>query len=272
MKNGVVRPFSTKTLLAIVILLTTAPASGQIIQQGIDAFVTASGTKAEVDLPAGFFCEGSPAISSTVAFKGMPLATDPANALGGANTVVERLKDADLKDGCATVPVVVRALKLMSEKTFSVNCKSGRTKWSVSACTGCCCGGAQPITKIKICQGEKEGCGTFNGQLRIAVCLKFKNVEDQTVLGPIQQQVVLGIDDWPWSATNPGAVIEAKTPFLVDTDCDSQADLAVPCSTNFFPGAECGGPPCPPRRCHAGPSEEHLHCVEPPCFQDKKSR
>ena len=256
------RSSRTAACLVALVLLTAGTASAQI-QQGIDALHTVNGTVASVNVPAGYFCAGSAPISTAVKLTGVPLNTNPPGILGGADTIVERLKDARVPDGgCARVPIAVRAVSMVSTEPLSVFCpETGDTSWSVSACTCGCCG-AQPITEIDICDdGTGCGCGTFSGELSLNICLKFTNLADGTILGPVQDQVTLFINT-PWCDTNPGGVVEAKQAFMVDTDCNRTTDLAVPCTTNFFPGATCGGPSCPPPICHEGPSPDHQHCVD----------
>ena len=256
-----VRSCRMAACLVALVLLTAGAAAAQI-QQGIDAMSTTLGTTASVDLPAGYFCPGSAPVSTSIKLTGVPLSTNPPGVLAGADTIVERLKDANVPaGGCATVPVTVRAASMKSLETLNVFCPAtGNTRWSVSVCTGCC--GAQPITEITICDdGTGCGCGTFGGELSLNTCLKFTNLADGTVLGPVQDMVTLFVNT-PWCDKNPGGVVEAKEAFMVDTDCDSMVDLAVPCSTNFFPGATCNGPNCPPPVCHEGPSPDHQHCVD----------
>lgn len=261
------RTYRSLTLCtAALLLLAAGPLAAQSnIQQGIDTFQTIpfGGTFVNVNLPAGFFCDGSAPVAATVNMQGVPLATNPAGVLGGADTVVERLKDAFVPaGGCAEVPVVVRALSLTSSETIAA-CGG---EWVVDACTCGCCG-VQPITRIRICDdGTGCGCGQFDGELKIDVCLKFRNVDTGVVLGPVQQRINLSVST-PYCDKNPGSVFEAKDALTVDTNCDSQPDLAVPCTTNFFPGATCGGPSCPPDVCHEGP--DHPHCVNPVC--DRKN-
>ncbi len=263
--NNTKRNRTTVVCLAALVLLAAGPATAQVIQQGIDALATANGTTAAVNLPAGFFCPGSPALSTSVNLTGSPLTTNPPGIIGNADTIVERLKDAYVPPGgCATTPVVVRSTSMVSTTSLTIPCADGTVNtWRVSACTCGCCG-VQPITEVTICDdGTGCGCGTFRGELRLDICLTFTN-EKGVSLGPVQDQVTLFVNT-PWCANNPGGVLEAKEPFMVDTNCDAQADLAVPCTTNFFPGATCGGPSCPPDQCHEGPSPDHMHCVNPVC-------
>jgi len=251
-----------------VLLVAAAPAMAQqTFDPGIDAWSTdpAGGTFVNLDLPADFFCSGSAPYFGPVILGGVPLASNPAGALNGADTVIERLDKVVLNSGgCGKTSVVVRALSLASASPIGIFCPASgtSTRWQVEACTCGCCG-VQPITTVEICDdGTGCGCGRFKGDLKLDVCLKFRNVEDGTVLGPVQQTISLKIDS-PYCEKNPGSVLPVKTAVMVDTNCDSQADLAVPGSSNFFPGATCGGPSCPPDVCHEGP--DHPHCVNPVC-------
>lgn len=275
------RSFGPAVCLAALILALAAPAIAQVtIQQGIDVLVSAPGTMATVDVPADFFCPGSAAINTIVAMQGVPLTTNPPHAIDPADTVVERLKDAALTPGaCVTVPAVVRAVSLESVpgQELAVFCPAvGDTRWKVTACTCGCCG-VQPITRLTLCddgtgQACGQTCGTFSGDLKLDVCLRFTNIDDWTVLGPVQDQVTLNVNT-TFCDTNPGGVAEFKDALMIDTNCDGQSNLAVPCTTNFFPGSTCpppppppgGGLPKPPPFCHEGP--RHQHCVGPVCAE-----
>jgi hypothetical protein len=262
--------------LAALVLLAV-PASGQFILPGIDAFETAgSGTATTVNLPAGFFCSGSPAINTAIALQGVPLTTNPPGILGTADTVVERLAAADLSNGCDTVPVVVRALSLTSSTVLNVSCGGNVTKWRVNACSCSCGTEGQPITEIKICpSSDCPGCGKFEGKLEINVCLTFTEVSTGATRGPIQAPVALAINGMEWCEQGLAGEVEIKDPFKVDTNCDNRADLAIPGTSNFHPGVGCGsqGKDCWQEHanlthCHPNyndPNSPHEHCVNPIC-------
>jgi hypothetical protein len=264
-------------LCTVALLLLAGPVLAQVtVQQGIDVFETigGNGTKVNVDLPAGFFCQGSPAFQADVDMQGVPLTTNPPGLLGTADTVIERLKDAVLNPGdCADIPVTVRALSLASTGTVQVPCPgTGITTWRVNACTCGCCG-PQAISTLNIC-AENDECGTAEGELRINVCLTFTEVSTGAKVGPVQEQVVLGINNMPWAAQGLAGQVQAKEAFMIDTNCDSLADLAVPCTTNFNPGISCDdqGTSCLGQyghltTCHEnyGNPDAHDHCVNPVC-------
>lgn len=262
------RSFTTAACLTALILLVAAPALAQTtIQQGIDAWTTTGGTRATVDVPADFFCPGSAPVNTLVDLQGVPLATNPPHVLGTVDTIIERLKDAVLVPGaCVDVPTVVRAVSLESipGQELNVFCPDtgDNTRWKVKACTCDCCG-SQPVTTLQLCDDGTgaacgQTCGFFTGELKLDICLRFENIDDWTVLGPVQDQVTLGVSN-QFCDTNPGGAFEYADALLVDTSCNGRPNLAVACTTNFFPGATCPGSGCPPPVCHEGPG--HDHCV-----------
>lgn len=260
-----------KAVAAVLALatLTAAPASTQILRSGIDILETpnATGTSARVDFPNDFFCPGSVAFSAIINLKGRPLATNPAKIAGTTDTIVERLHDADISSGFADIPVVVRAMSLVGTSTLVVDCPGlGPTTWGVSS--GCTCG-VQPITYIHVQLNDPGcGCGLFSGDLSLSVCLTFIETSGfgLPAAGPIPQIITLAIVDTPWCFNAAAGTVEIQQPFHVDTTCDGLPNLALPCTTNFHPGAQCGlNCPNTEENCHEAPGEEHLHCIEPPC-------
>lgn len=265
----------------LVGLAVAGPAFSQIVVEGgIDAWETPSdgSTVANLDIPAGFFCPGSAPIFTVMPMGGKPLATNPPGILGNADTVIERLKDVDFKNGaCQSVPMVVRSVSLQSLDVLSVVCPStGQvTTWRVSACTCSSCCSVQPINDVKLCLDDENcGCGRADGELALDVCLNFREVSTGTVLGPLTQRVNLAINGMPWCNKGLNGSLEVTQAFQVDTDCDAKADLAVPCTTNFYPGVTCDtqGQDCLTLHkdlttCHANPNpaDDHLHCVNPIC-------
>lgn len=274
---------SCTTLVLTLGLLgfVAGPALAQTtIQSGLDVWETPGdgSTLANLDIPAGFFCQGSAPIFTVIPMKGVPLATNPPGILGTADTVIERLKDVDLAPGeCQPVPTVVRSLSLEGLDVVSVVCPStGQvTTWKVSACTCSSCCAVQPITELKLCLDDPDcGCGTADGELSIDVCLNFTEVNTGAVLGPVTQRVNLAINGMPWCDKGLAGGLNVKQAFQVDTNCDSKADLAVPCTSNFFPGMTCDnqGKSCLDLHgdlttCHnnPNPADKHDHCVNPVC-------
>lgn len=271
-------------LVAFVVL--AFPALGQpTIQKGVDVFQTspAGGTKVDFSfdpIPAGFFCPGSPAFTGTVNLQGVPLATSPAGVAGSADTVVERLADGVFNAvGSATVPVVVRALRLVGTNTIQVFCPNATgggvfTQWRVDACLCGCGSGLQPITYLKLKIDSSCGCGVADGTLQLNICLTFTRQDTGQRVGPLSRTITLGVNGMPWCANaSPGDLV-ITSPFGVDTNCDNRPDLQLPGTTNFHPGRTCAtqGLDCWTQHaslttCHENfdNPDAHDHCVNPVC-------
>ncbi|HTG32067.1 MAG TPA: hypothetical protein VLB76_03980 [Thermoanaerobaculia bacterium] len=245
------------------------------VTPGVDAFQTASGPgkTTSVDfaanpIPANFFCAGSPAFNGRIDLVGSPLVTNPAGVVNDSDTLVERLQEASFGGGPVTVPVKVKALRLASASDLSISCTSGTTKWRLAVCE---CGN-QPSTDIVVKVEPECGCGHFDGNLEIKTCLRFTNVDDNTVKGPITQDVKLTINNMPWCPKPIQGALQISGPFSVK-DCDGN-NVQVRATSNFFPGYSCAeqgpGVDCWTKHadlthCHEGPSPDHQHCVNPVC-------
>jgi hypothetical protein len=259
-----------------VLLALPALAAPPVIVHGTDIFTTSTSQPTFIDfvnrpLPADFFCPGSAAFAGRLPLTGAPLTTVPLGIAGGADTLVERLADGVFSStGTATIPIVVRALSLRSAGTLSIFCPNeGNTEWQVDACL---CG-LQPQTQITAKIDPACGtCGTFNGTLRLNVCLRFTRLDNGVTAGPVTQGVQLNITNMPWCYKAGAGETVISSSFGVDTNCDGQPDLTLPGTTNFHPGWSCStaGLDCWAlyanlTRCHDGPSKDHPHCVNPVC-------
>ena len=260
-----------------VLLAAPAMAAAPTITSGVDIFSTSAGTKADFasnPLPADFFCTGSAPFSGTIPLTGVPVTTAPAGIAGSADTIVERLANGVFSaSGTATIPVILRALKMQSASNLSVSCPGvGTTNWRVDVCL---CG-TQTQTSITAQIGSCGTCGTFNGTLAVNACLRFTRLDTGATIGPVTQSLRLGINSMPW-CYQPGTretVISGS--FSVDTDCDSKTDRILPGTSNFHPGWSCAnvGQDCLTlfaslTRCHTNFSNpgSHPHCVNPVCGQ-----
>jgi hypothetical protein len=239
----------------------------------VDVFQTSTGGTTGVDfaahpLPPGFFCPGSPQFDGKIALIGAPLGGEAA----GGDTIVERLKDASFTAGATKVPVKVRALTLTSASPLSVSCGATPTKWRLDVCL---CDD-QPTTEIEVKVDPACGCGHFDGTLRLKTCLRFTNLDDSRMIGPIHQEVKLNISNMPWCPKPMQNALVIPGPFTVK-DCDGK-DVRLPGTSNFFPGYTCAeqapGVDCWTKfasltHCHEGPTPTHQHCVNPVCGRQK---
>lgn len=248
------------------------------IVRGVDVFQTSTGSSptffdfSSNPIPAGFFCTGSAPFTGVITFQGVPLTTSPAGVTANGDTVVERLANGVFSSsGTATIPLIVRALRLAGTNTISIFCPGvGTTVWRVSTCL---CG-TQPTTNITVGVDQTCGCGHFNGALQLNVCVTFTNVANGTVRGPIRQTIRLNVVNSAWCPTpGPGEPV-IGAPFAVDTNCDNVPDLSVPGTTNFHKGWTCGnqGVDCLTQyanltECHDGPTVDDQHCTNPICGQ-----
>ncbi|HTG33507.1 MAG TPA: hypothetical protein VLB76_11325 [Thermoanaerobaculia bacterium] len=266
--------------IALSVLLTApvmaAAAAPPTITSGIDIFTTAPATQADFTnnpLPADFFCTGSSAFSGSIPLTGVPLTTVPAGIAGSTDTIVQRLANGVFStSGTATIPVILRALKMRSSSNLSVFCPGvGNTNWQVDVCL---CG-TQKQTSITAKIDPACGtCGTFDGTLAVNACLRFTRLDNGKVAGPVQQPLTLGINAMPWCYKAGLNETVIPTAFSVDTNCDGQADLNLPGTTNFHPGWKCSdaGQDCWAlfanlTHCHTNYTHpnEHPHCVNPVC-------
>ena len=252
---------------------TTSPPT---IVHGVDLFTTSPGTRADFTsnpLPADFFCTGSSAFSGSIPLTGVPLATSPAGIAGSTDTLVERLADGIFSSsGTATVPVILRALKMRGSSNLTVFCPGvGNTSWQVDVCA---CGPQTQTTITAKVGPDCNVCGTFDGTLMVNACLRFTRVDNGQVAGPFQQTIRLGITSMPWCYTPGLHETVVSSPFTVDTNCDGLPDLKVPGTSNFHPGWSCStvGQDCwtlfsSLTHCHTNYTNpnDHPHCVNPVC-------
>jgi len=220
-----------------------------LIQGGIDLFTTPAGGSTRHDfsatpIPAGFFDPGSEPFTNVVVLQGHPLATSPAGALGPTDTIVQRLASADVPDGgCATVPIQIVALSLVSAAPITVTYGGGNSEqWNVQVHLS----SSQPqsVGSMNICRDPCRDGGTFSAVLPVKPRLIFVRVGDGAVrtldqgLPPLQFVTQNG----RWLGYNPGApfnLITAGAGLTVDHDGDPGTPPVGPLpasSDNFFPG------------------------------------
>jgi hypothetical protein len=269
--------------MSVLLVLLALPALGQTlptIRAGVDLFETSVTGGTQVDfsstpIPADFFCPGSAPFTGLVGMKGVPLTTAPVGVGGTTDTIVARLKDAVFPPGAtsAAVPVVVRALRLTGTNNIQVFCpdEGKDTEWRVDACL---CGGLQPTTNLTLTVNQACGCGVANGTLKLNVCLRFTRLDTGDTVGPVSQTITLSVNNLPWC---PNAGANDRTiagPFGVDTNCDGEADLQLPGTSNFHPSRTCANSAvdcwvqyASLTRCHSSAPlpVAHPHCVNPVC-------
>jgi hypothetical protein len=261
-------------VLGVLLALPVVAATSATITSGVDIFSTSVGTQANFTnspLPADFFCTGSSAFSGSIPLTGVPLTTVPAGIAGSTDTIVQRLANGVFtSSGTATIPVILRALKMRSSSNLTVFCPGvGNTNWQVDACL---CGAQTQTTITAKIDPACGTCGTFDGTLKVNACLRFTRVDTGQTVGPVQQSIALGIKSMPWCYKAGLSETVIASSFSVDTNCDGKADLTLPGTSNFHPGWKCSnvGQDCwalfaSLTHCHDGPSADHPHCVNPVC-------
>jgi hypothetical protein len=272
-----------KTLLfCCLALLLAAPGFGQpIIKAGTDLLQTLGGNGtiysfANDPIPADFFCSGSAPFTGAIQLKGIPVLTKPAGIAGNADTIVERLADADLTFGQDSVPATVRAMSLDGMNVITIACGSGARTFSVRACT---CG-EQPITKMNIRLDDPScGCGSYDGELALNICLTFTDLSTGDEIGPLKRTVQLFMNKSGWCEKPGFDGAEIADAYHVTTVCGFEDFLAVSATSNFHPGWDCAsstsGDSCLDlyghlTSCHSSFGQaDHDHCINPVCCDSK---
>ncbi len=161
----------TRHIMALIITgLLAVPAFAQKIAPGYDIWKTVGNGETFMDfadspIPAGFFFEGSEPFTGAINFVGVPLATEPAGALQGADTVIERLDTAAFgEDGLASSRMRIMALSLASPEPIDI----GGSLWDV----GVSLAEVQPVTEI-VYEKLTDEVGEFLADLVVNVRLTF---------------------------------------------------------------------------------------------------
>lgn len=261
------------TVLVLSLLLGLTPLfADPVIQRGVDVFSTPGNGKTFYDfsqrpIPAGFFCKGSKPFTGRVAFKGLPLTTDPPEQLAGIDTIVERLDDATFNDrGVAMTRLQFLALSLVSTAPVKTSCGAFHVYLSLD--------GKQRVTPMTILRTQTGG-GDFIAPLAVDVKMSFIPVKparnkDARKL-ELPGSVTFPATPLPWSLM---ANVEKRGPVKVDTNGDLVADSLLPGGSNFLAGQEPNSSKiiystgrcscCPSEYCHADSGEQHCTTI-PKC-------
>ncbi len=227
---------------AAVLILTAATAAGQdIIPLGQDCFTTPSDGSTQFNfggagtpIPADFFGPGSDPFDGQVCFQG------PGGFPG--DTLVDRLADADVTSGSATIDIQLVQLTLLSCQPITVTYNGGQDpeQWDVTVSLV----NPQAIGQMTIYKTVPEG-GTFDSDLPVDPFFTF------TLVGPPGTQ---------WTMPGIPTIMQARgVPWRTE-------DLpGVTCTPGFSPTL-CHVPdtidPCCVISCHANPDDPlHPHCI-----------
>jgi len=227
------------TLCVALLALLAAPASAQMIEEGIDLWRTrgdgSTYASFAVDpIPAGFFCAGSQAFTGRIEFEGVPIATQPEGALNLTDTVIHRLDDAVFNEhGVATTRIQMAAMQFTGVQPFRNGCGTFQVGVELD--------GEQPITEMKIIRERVNG-GTYIAPIHVNVKITFTPVDHGGDTLAVTRQLELGAAANATWATRPDpGFTEFGREVTVDSDSDGLADLTLPgTSTNFFAGARPG--------------------------------
>ena len=247
-------------LAAFVLLLATpAMAASGVIDHGIDLWVTPADGGTFVDfsrepLPAGFLCAGGSAFAGKVVFRGVPVATKPAKALGNADTIIERLDDAvftrdlsgvefNLRGGdgvvrkvgapflrgqeVATTRIQVKAISFVSVKPVETDCGRYRVTASLS--------GDQPITEMIIVRESGNG-GRFYAPLALNVRLSFTPVRGGEAVELVRAISFPAKPLSVWTDSPDARMVRHEGFVSVDTDADGLVDAVLPGTSSFAAG------------------------------------
>jgi hypothetical protein len=217
---------------ALVLLAAGSPAlADNVVPAGVDLWATAGEGRtyasfAAEPIPAGFFCPDSKPFTGRIAFRGVPLAAQPAGRLGEADTVVRRLDDAAFDEqGKAETRIRLMALSLEGTEPIDTGCGLYKVTASLDR-------GEQPTTTMRIVRTQNNG-GTYSAPLSLNVRLTFtpvaggapRRMTRQVALGPSNNAV------WTFAAKP-----RYRGSVTVDTDGDGRPDTRLPKASNFVTG------------------------------------
>jgi hypothetical protein len=131
-------------------------------------------------IPAGFFAPGSEAFVGTVRFAGEPLGTFMGHRAGDADTVVQRLEQADLPapGSSDTIPIQIVALSLRSVVPIAVTVGTEQQEWDVAVDLSRV---QPPHGQMTIVRTSDQG-GTFDSQLFVLPRFTFTHGDETRVL------------------------------------------------------------------------------------------
>jgi hypothetical protein len=230
------RLFGVLALLLLIALPVAA--ADRVVQNGIDLWYTPGDGRTYIDfatipLPAGFFCFKSAPFTGRIVFRGIPVATGEAGALGRTDTIVQRLDEAVFdKQGVAKTRIQVRALHFESVQAIETACGAFKVEVRLN--------GEQPITDMRIVRENAKG-GSFFAPIAVNGKLVFTPVEgNSSEILEINRNVRFPADQGiSWADRFPAKRGIQRSGFVqVDTDNDRLPDTYLPgTSLNFAAGA-----------------------------------
>lgn len=258
------KPITITLAVALVLGIAALAAAAQPVERGVDLFTTPAGGSfydfSANPIPAGFFCDDSPAFDGRINLRGLPLVTRVPGQLRGADTVVERLDDAVFNaQGVAHTRVQVRALSLVGTEPVVTPCGSFQVYVTAA--------GKQNQTTMEIVRTAENG-GVFRAPVDVLGRMTFVPIENRFGRPLVLEgSFSFPAGDVPWSYS-AGSELKQVESAVVDTDGDQIPDTLIGGVSNFAPGWPPEGLPnidtcrlCEPEICHTEP--EKTHCSGP---------
>ena len=224
------------------------PDECELIEAGIDLWTTPTGGTTyfhewSPPVPPGFFGPGSDPFDGQIVLHGQPLVTNPPNLFGPADTVVERMDDANVLTipSQDTVPIEIRALSLVSLTPITVTYGGGGAElWDVKVCLSDM---FQPVGSMTLYHDCPDG-GTYDATLPVLPKFIFTRVpdEEQRVLdfgldGRLPITLLAEGAEWVRQPDPKFGLIGALPGTRVDSNCDGLFDAPLPgTSPNFAAG------------------------------------
>jgi hypothetical protein len=258
--------------LAALVLLAV-PAAAGTVTHGIDVWNTPDDGNTLVDftsypIPAGFFCAGSPAFAQQIALKGSPIVTNPANALGKTDTIVERLSDATFTNLTASTTIQVDALSLVQHAPVTISCTGGNKTFNVTVNRDWNPPqGTQTVGPMTINESDSTGAGgTFDATVYVPGLVTFTDTSTGRSLTPLSDVITLQVSGGAWaSSPGTGGVVHTSS-LQVDSTGGGTANLTVPGTSNLAAGwSRSTSPPSPVPVNHKGPHPTWPLPPPPPC-------
>lgn len=236
-------------LLAAGALAASGPRD--VIERGSDLWRTLpEGSYVEFSenpIPAGFFCSGSEHFSGRIELQGEQLRTEPPEAFGNADTVVERLDDAvfDAR-GVARTRLQMRALSMVSRQPLQTRCGAFVVTVGLD-------GDQQPVTEMEIHRDGSIG-GYFLATVELYARISFWPLSGDSDFRsaaqqadrlrgrgyrPLQVVQFFRLNSNPsagWTSFPGSLGVRFEGPVRIDRDGDGEAETAVAGTSNFHVG------------------------------------
>jgi len=252
-----------------VLLLVGAPAFAQTVPGGIDVWTTPDDGNTKITrfvgnpLPAGYFCNGSPAFSQEIKLKGKPIATSD-NGLGSTDTIVQR-STATYVAGVATADITLKALSFEEHAPLAIQCADGVHNFKLRVTLDQHV--PVPTTQMNIHSDGSGTGGTFDATVTVPGQLVFTDTTMGTTFAPLYDTVNLQASGASWASSVGTGGVNHPGSVTVDSNGDGTPDLALPgTSSGFHTGwSNHCNPPCPVVIQHQGPHPTWPVPPPPPC-------